>query len=115
MASLRRFTADNVHWDTRALELTYVDSSGKTKVYCQTPYLHQQWVIEYVQPNQAYPAQSSYEQRQRAGTVDEWHLRFGHLYSRAVKELTKGTKDGIVTNSSYEKICEICKLATATE
>jgi hypothetical protein len=44
VASLRLFMAQGVHWDTENLQLTYAKG---TRNFCQTPMIHDQFVIEY--------------------------------------------------------------------
>ena len=133
VASLRKFIAKGVHWDTEHLRLTY--DHGKT--FCQTPVYFGQWTLEYIpiepsacfpvsslQPTAdigpvvrtaGFPISSTLPRPPTKGTLMDWHERMGHLHQDALKRLPSQTLGVHITNTSYDDACEVCRLSTAKQ
>ncbi len=111
VASLRKFSKKNMSWDQKSL--LYM-SAGKQKVLCETPFIHNQWVLEYVQIDESVFATSSYKDTPTQGSMQEWHCRFGHANVKALSHLSNATRNAKLTNATtYEKICDICRKMNA--
>jgi hypothetical protein len=112
VCSLRKFVANNIHWDTENKRLQY-----KGRTVCLTPFYHNQWVMDYnpIQESEidalpwALAAHKSEAPRPPVeGIAHEWHLSTGHLYPEAVKHPEKQTTRAILIDQAFEEACVTC-------
>jgi hypothetical protein len=111
VASLRKFHANMVFWDTKEECMYFEPKKGERTLFCQVQDIHNQFVLDYrpVDAPQAFPV-GQYEPRNiQKGSVDEWHKRMGHLNHEAVRNLNKSTSGVQVKEGQYDSNCEVCR------
>jgi hypothetical protein len=116
LASLKRFMAKGIHWNTEAGVLTF-----RQETFCKVLTHHGQSVLEYnpVNPTAsdsqaAFPTCSTGPRLDTEGTTDLWHRRLGHLHAEAVEKLPTAAA-GVMMVKGAPSHCEPCHLAKSKE
>ena len=113
VASLNRFIAKDVHWDTKDQRLIHNDHT-----FCSIQRQHGQWVLEYNEPKEsAFVVRSAQPRKDEEVSAEIWHRRLGHIQPAAIAKLptavlgvTPPTSNGPSTIQ-----CETCSVSKAKE
>ncbi len=113
-ASLHRFTAKGVHWDTQKQRL---HQDGKTFCYIQRVGDH--WALEHIALPTERGAISSYAssrdpRKNIEATAERWHALLGHPGNDALAHLQENVIEAVVTSPTSKRTpCEPCALSRA--
>lgn len=116
-ASLHRFTAKGVHWDTQKQRLHV---NGET--FCHIERVGSHWALEHnPQPQTAessaiFASKKSRDPRKAIeATAERWHALLGHPGDEAIENLQQNALGAVVTApaTGVPTPCEPCALGTA--
>jgi transposase InsO family protein len=114
-ASLDRFTAKGVHWDTQNQRLHHY-----SKTFCYVERVSKHWALEHSPlptstASIASFASSTAPREDIKATADRWHAILGHPEHEAVTHLQKSVEGAVVTAEPSKAVCEACALSKARE
>jgi hypothetical protein len=105
VASLDRFIAKDVHWDTKDQRLTHND-----RTFCTIQRRHGQWVLEYNElKDSAFVVRSAQPRKDEETSAEVWRRRLGHIQPAAIAKLPTiviGVASTLTSNGPSTIECE---------